>query len=213
MASAGISGTGVAVATIGGLLVYAGLRGIGPIAALQAVATGKPTTPTSAGLDLGAGPGSGTSSTAGVGVFGKTTTGAAVVAAAGKYLNDLYSQPKRTQAGYSDCSSFVDKCMLDAGVAPPGDRWANSTSYRLASTFTTIPMSQTLPGDIAVSSHHIVLITGAGGTNAIGQQNHIVNVRSGTVASLMTGQSYVCRRNAKINPIIKSPGSTPTGIK
>jgi cell wall-associated NlpC family hydrolase len=212
MASTGISGTGVAVATLGGLLVYAGMRGLNPIAALQAVASGKPAAPTGTPIDLGAG--SGTSSTAGVGPFGGTTTGNAVVAAAQKYVGDKYSQAKRTVAGYSDCSSFVDKAMLDAGIAPPYDRWANSAGYRMTVTWRTIPESQVLPGDVAVSSHHIVLVTGQGGSSAIGQQNPTVNVRTGTVANLMTGQSYIYRRNPKINVMpLKLPSSQTTGIR
>lgn len=216
MASTGISGTGVAVATLGGLLVYAGMRGINPIAALQAVASGKPTAPLASSIDLGEG--SGTSSTApsplGGATAGGSAKGSAVVAAAQKYVGDKYSQTKRTWAGYSDCSSFVDKALLDAGVAPPYDRWANSASYRMTLTWKTIPASQALPGDIAVSSHHIVLVTGQGGSSAIGQQNPTVNVRTGTVANLMTGQSYVYRRSPIINSLpLKLPANQSTGIR
>lgn len=51
-----------------------------------------------------------------------------------------------------------------------------------------------MPGDVAVSSHHMVLVTAQGGTAAIGQQNPTVNVRTGSVANLMGSQTYVYKR-------------------
>lgn len=201
MASAGISGMGVAIATAGGLFVYAGFKGIGPIAALRQVSSGTPTGVTSSALDLGVSVGTAALAQTGADAGLAAGSGATIVAAAQKYTGDKYSQIKRTQPGWSDCSSFVDKALRDAGISPPGDKWANSTMYRLSSTWRTIPASQAQPGDVAVSSHHIVLVTGAGGSSAIGQQNPRVNVRTGSVANLMTGQSYVykTRRSAGVS--------------
>lgn len=66
--------------------------------------------------------------------------------------------------------------------------------YRLASTWKTIPQSSSQPGDIAVNSRHMVLVTAAGGTAAIGQERTGVNVKTGTVAALMGGTGgYVYR--------------------
>jgi cell wall-associated NlpC family hydrolase len=183
--STGISGVAVSVATLGAVLVYAGLRGVNPAQALRDVAGGKPPpvvgTPTTiapSGADLvPAGGGSVTAS----GLRGK------VVSAAQSYSGDVYSQPKRRQAGYSDCSAFVDKALRSAGIAPPGDPWANTANYRLAGNWTTIPLSATQPGDIVVNSHHMILITGAGGSSAIGQQKTGVNVRTGPASSLISG--------------------------
>lgn len=179
----GISGLAVTFATAGGLLVYAGFRGINPIQALREISTG------AAGI---------AAKTTDLGSYQPTTAvqGAAingVSSAAAKYIADKYSQAKRTQPGWSDCSSFCDKILTDLGVPPPV-KWASTANYRISGSWITIPLSQTNPGDVAVSSHHMVMITAQGGTSAIGQQNPRVNVQTGSVASLMGSQSYVCKR-------------------
>ncbi len=182
MASAGISGVAVATATLGSVLVYAGLRGVNPVQALRDVAGGNPPpvigTPTTV-----------TPSTVGASVPAASSSGqrARVVAAAQSYSSDVYSQARRRQAGYSDCSSFVDKALRAAGIDPPGSPWANTSNFRLAGDWTTIPLAQTQPGDIVVNSHHMILITGAGGASAIGQQRTGVNVRTGPASSLISG--------------------------
>jgi cell wall-associated NlpC family hydrolase len=115
---------------------------------------------------------------------------AAVVTAAQKYVSDIYSQAKRTQTGYSDCSSFVDKALRDAGITPPST-WANTAIFRMSPEWRTIPASQVQPGDIAISAAHMVIITASGGTAGIGQQRTGVNVKTGTMATLFGSQSYV----------------------
>lgn len=183
--SAGISGVAVAVASVGGVLVYAGFRGVSPIQALRDVTSGKPApvvgNPTSVPSSASASGESG---------FGDASRGA-VVSAAQKYSGDIYNQPKRRQAGYSDCSSFVDKALKDAGIDPPSDPWATTGMYRLSSEWKTVPQSQSQPGDIAISAGHMVLVTGQGGSSGIGQQRSGVNVRTGSVASLFGKVSYV----------------------
>jgi len=132
--------------------------------------------------------GAGTGATTASGLRG------AVVAGASANSGDTYSQARRTQPGYSDCSSFVDKALHSAGIKPPGATWANTTNFRLAGDWRTIPASQAQPGDIAVSVGHMVLVTGAGGSSAIGQERTGVNVRTGSVASLFgSGTKYVYR--------------------
>jgi cell wall-associated NlpC family hydrolase len=185
MASAGVSGTAVAVATVGGVLVYAGLRGVSPLQAFRDAAGGKP--PPVVGKPTTDPVGSPISSSSG---FGDARRGA-VVAAAQKYTGDLYSQPKRTQVGYSDCSSFVDKALRDAGIKPPTTQWANTAIYRLSPEWKTIPATQAQPGDIAISAAHMVLVTAAGGTAGIGQQKTGVNVKTGSMRTLFGSQSYV----------------------
>jgi cell wall-associated NlpC family hydrolase len=172
--STGISGTAVAVATAGAVLVYAGLRGVSPLQAVRDAAGGKPP------------PVTGKPTTDPVPLSSNNAGRNAVVAAAQKYMSDKYSQLKRTQPGYSDCSSFVDKALMDAGISPPQFKWAATANYRLSTEWVNTTAASSGPGDIAVSATHMVLITGAGGSSAIGQQNPRANVRTGTVAQLMT---------------------------
>lgn len=182
MASAGISGTAVAVATVGGVLVYAGLRGVSPLQAFRDAAGGKPPPvvgkPTEAPI---------VSASSGFGDQRRSS----VVAAAQKYTKDIYSQLKRTKPGYSDCSSFVDKALIDAGIEPPGNKWANTALYRLSPEWKTITTDQVMPGDIAISAAHMVLVTAKGGTAGIGQQKTGVNVKTGTMKTLFGSQFYV----------------------
>jgi len=186
--SAGISGTAVGVATIGAVLVYAGFRGVSPLEALRNIATGKPlpvvsnpttiTPPSAAGTGGGGGSASGLSNDA---------LRNAVVAGAKTFSADQYSQAKRTQTGFSDCSSFVDKALKTAGIKPPQYEWASTANYRMSPEWVTIPFAQALPGDVAVSGSHMVLITSAGGQSAIGQQRPGRNVQTGSTKDLMSG--------------------------
>lgn len=182
--SNGISGAAVAVASFGAVLVYAGFRGVSPLQALRDVAggkpppaKGKPTSPIS------------TSPTSSSGLTDPRR--AAVVAAAQKYVKDQYSQLQRRQTGFSDCSSFVDKALKDAGIQPPGDPWANTANYRASGDWPTIEAAQVDVGDIAISISHMVLITAKGGTSGIGQQRPFVNVKTGDMRTLFGSQVYV----------------------
>lgn len=182
----GISGLAVFVSTAGAVFAYAGFRGVSPLQALREIAGGKPAPVVGKPAQIVAsGGGGGTAS--GLGDSRRST----VVAAAQKYAGDHYSQAKRTQAGYSDCSSFVDKALRDAGIKPPSTQWANTALYRLSPEWRTIPANEAQPGDIAISAAHMVLITAAGGTSGIGQQNTRDNVKTGSMATLFGSQSYV----------------------
>jgi hypothetical protein len=187
----GISGLAVAFAAVGGILVYAGYRGTNPVQALKDVSSGKPAGIASTPADVSV------SVSLGSAVAGAIpgVVGAAVSGAAQKYAGDKYSQLRRTQVGWSDCSSFCDKVLRDIGIPPPG-KWAATANYRASPNWKNIPLSETMPGDIAINSHHMVMITAAGGTAAIGQQNPRVNVRTGTVANLMSND-FVCKRYTK----------------
>lgn len=190
----GISGMAVAVATGGAILVYAGFRGVSPVQALRDISSGDPSPVVGSPTVL-----ENSSDTGDTAVMHPPVSGAgsgargAVVAAAQTYSGDTYNQPKRRISGYSDCSAFVDKALRAAGINPPSDPWATTGMYRLSNQWRTIPAAQALPGDIAVSASHMVLVTGAGGSSAIGQQRTGVNVRTGSVASLMGNQRYVYR--------------------
>lgn len=191
----GISGLAVALAAAGGILVYAGFKGLSPVGALRDVSTGKPTGVGDKSTDLGS---------FDAGAMGAAVGGAAasvaVSAVAAKYAGDKYSQAKRTQSGWSDCSSFCDKILTDMGISPP-TKWASTANYRISPNWVNVALADTKPGDIAINSHHMVMITAAGGTAAIGQQNPRVNVRTGTVKALMSND-YVCKR------YVEHPGRT-----
>lgn len=188
----GISGISVALAMAGGIFVYAGFKNQSPVAALREVSGGKPTGVPDKTTDLGMFQG-------GKAIAG-AVQGAYASAMAAKYKDDKYSQLKRTQVGWSDCSSFCDKILTDMGIAPPV-KWAATSNFRISPNWVNVPLSETKPGDIAINSHHMVMITAAGGTAAIGQQNSRVNVRTGTVADLMSND-YVCKR------YVQYPGRT-----
>lgn len=157
------------------------------LSTLLAGSTDSTTAPVVAGGATAAGTGTG----GGASSFGGR---AAVVAGAQRYRGDKYSQAKRREPGWSDCSSFVDKALKSAGINPPGNAWAITTGYMHSPDWPVIPASQAQAGDIAVNANHMVLITDAN-LNAIGQENSQVNVRVGTVANLMTntGGGYTIR--------------------
>lgn len=111
----GISGLAVAVATAGGLLVYAGFRGVSPLQALRDVSSGHP-----AGV-------AGTTAS-----FTEASLGAGTVAVASGTGPDLlaemqrigtgksYSQLKRTGPDSFDCSGLVWKAGVNLGHWGPG---------------------------------------------------------------------------------------------
>lgn len=201
MSKGGLSGVALGVMVSGGVLAYAGFADLSPLAALSQVASGKPAPVSDAGANLGADAAnavaeSDSASNAAAVALGSAIGNAglrgAVVGNASKYMGDKYSQPRRQQAGYSDCSSFVDKCLKDAGIAPPFSPWANTVNYLMSPEWKTIPQTAAQPGDIAVATGHMVLITAAGGGSAIGQENSRVNVRTGAPGNLFdASQHYV----------------------
>lgn len=181
----GISGVSVALAAAGGILIYAGFKNMSPVGALRDVSTGKPSGISNVSTDLSAGVSLAQGAVS-------VAQGAAVLSVASKYEKDKYSQARRTQTGWSDCSSFCDKILTDMGIPTPV-KWASTANFRISGSWVNIPLADTKPGDIAINSHHMVMITASGGAAAIGQQNTNVNVRTGTVKDLMSND-YVCKR-------------------
>lgn len=172
--SGGISGVGIAAMAAGGLLMYAGFRGVSPLEALRNVASGKPAPVESPGLFLSAGRAAVDASQVSVGKSNSTLVNAVM-----KYQSDRYSQARRWQPGYSDCSSFVGKGLKDIGIKPPG---ASTTfNYLTWSGMVTIPRSQAQAGDIAVSSSHMAVFID--NNRGIGQQNPRRNVQVGDMDS------------------------------
>jgi len=179
----GISGIGLAIATMGGLLVYAGFRGTNPIEALRDVASGTPAgvTAKSAGLQASAasyGSGGGGATDGSTGGAGSTS---ALVGAARKHADEKYSQAKRWQEGYSDCSSFTGKALRDVGIKPPGA--STTISYLTSPQWQKVPRATARAGDLAVTTSHMAIFTGP--DTAIGQQNPKRNVVEGGVTDVM----------------------------
>lgn len=196
----GLPGIAVGMAAAGSLLIYAGFQGTDPLNALKQIATGKP-----AGLAgkaaareaLYEGVGVGGSGTGGGGVAQASLSGAAIsgphpefVAAAERFAGDTYSQSRRWQAGYSDCSSFVGKALKACGITPPGA--STTSSYLVWRKAKPVPKSSIGAGDFLVSSGHMAIAINS--TTAIGQQRKGVNVKVAPISQIMWGQSWVALR-------------------
>lgn len=103
---------------------------------------------------------------------------------------DIYSQARRWQDGYSDCSSWIGKGMKRLGKNPGG---STTLTFLSSSDWGTVSRDKIGPGDIAVNTSHCVVITGSNG--AVGQQRPGRNVQIGTIDDLMSGTgSYVFKR-------------------
>lgn len=183
---AGISGVGVGVASAGALLIYAGLKGTNPLTALRDIAGGRP-----AGIPNT--PGSRSSSGPADIPGGPALTGGAVgypplLQSVESFRADHYSQAKRWQPGFSDCSSFVGKGFKALGITPPGA--STTLDYLTWKSLRKLP-SELLagPGDLLISTSHMAVVINRG--SAIGQQNPTRNVATGTWQDIMFGsQGY-----------------------
>lgn len=180
MADSGISGLGVSIIGVGGLLIYAGIRGVTPLQALRDATSGKP-------IGIPNTPGSGVALSA-----QSSDIGAAALAAAAAFSADKYSQLKRTQPGFSDCSSFVCKAFHAVGVAKPDGltEWPTTGMFAESTWWKTTSFFASKPGDIAViPGKHMCFVSGANGVQGLGQQNPSSNVHTGTIADLFSGVS------------------------
>lgn len=218
MAAAGtqISSLHLAVAAGGGVLLYAALRGVSPVQALRDITSGQPpavstegktVTGTAAGavaggligdavdnLDWRYVPG-GYGTTPWKGVYGRAKVPVALqrpvtfVAALQTHATEKYSQTSRWKRGYSDCSSFTGKGLLDVGIEPPG----NSITTDYLSSGQWVKVTSPRMGDVAVNNRHMAVFLD--GSNGIGQQNSRTNVRRDTMDNLMANSgSWEIRR-------------------
>lgn len=182
-----ISGTAVAVAIGGAVLIYAGLRGSTPLQALRDVTSGRPPAVRTGTADLDP-----SLERAGH-LSGRALggPGARLVAAAEQFTGDRYSQVRRWQVGWSDCSSFVGKSLKAVGITPPGASiCVNYLTWRGARK---VARSEVTTGDLIVNAAHMVLATS--NTHAVGQQNPRDNVQRDKIESLMWGTGpFVCLR-------------------
>lgn len=189
-----ISGTGVAMATAGGVLVYAGLKHESPLAALREIMSGHPSPVASSSAYQATQSSDAGASAAYVPSGDPAPSGGALpqlVNAAYTFQGDKYSQARRWQNGYSDCSSFVGKAFRAIGITPPGA--STTASYLSWGMLTKIPMGSVGAGDLLCNATHVVIAIN--GSTAIGQENPRVNVQVGPISSLMAGTgAYVALR-------------------
>lgn len=169
---------GVAIATGGALLLYAAFTDQNPLEALREIASGAPAgVPEKAPPYVKGSSGAGQASFVGQGPFPQLAQ--AVQAFAG----DIYSQARRWQPGYSDCSSFVGKGLKALGVSPPGP--STTLAYLASRSWRRVSRGEAGAGDVAVNTGHMIVFTGP--NSAIGQQRRGRNVQRGTPESLMSG--------------------------
>lgn len=189
--SQGISGLSVAVVTAGAIFAYSGFRGSSPRDVLRSLSSGSaPSVSRTASYDTS----NSTVSTPGITNAGYTTsgsTGTKLLSALGQYQGDQYSQAKRAQPGFSDCSSWIGKGLRDIGVKVPGGL-PITTFYMVWTGLVTIPKNQIQAGDILVSPTHMAIATGS--TSAVGQQNSTDNVKADSIANIMYGTTWIARR-------------------
>lgn len=148
----GISGSGVAVTAIGGLLLWSALKGAKPTEALRSLITGNaptgtnehPITPITYANEQAAATGSAAS------LGGASASAAAIISAA----STKQGQPYAFGAGhsgnpcaskYTDCSSYVS-CVLNMVGVMKG----SMTTGGLAKIGVGVSYAQRLPGDLIV---------------------------------------------------------------
>lgn len=171
----------MALAATGGILVYAGLADLSPLAALKQVTSGRPAPVRSKVPDVSA-----TVGGLGVNVAGGVSAalgGNKLVAATAAFAHDRYSQTRRWEVGFSDCSSFVGKAFKAVGIAPPG--FSTTWEYLAWPKLFGIKAGQEAAGDLVVTTGHMIMVTGPG--QGIGQQNTTDNVMSGPISALIGG--------------------------
>lgn len=188
-----ISALHLAIAAGGGVLLYAGLRGVSPLQALKDVTSGAPPAVSTEGKTITRSDGSAdpsyvpgaSGSTPWKGVYRKAKTPkalqrpSALIAAANTHAGDKYSQSARWGKGTDDCASFIGKSLLDVGIEPPGS--SVTSDYLTSGQWVTVGSPRA--GDVAVNAQHMVLCTD--GSHGIGQQNPKRNVQRDTLDNLM----------------------------
>lgn len=195
---AGISGVGVGIASGGALLIYAGLSGTNPLTALRSIASGSPTA-----ISNSSGTRTATINGGSGGLLGKVprTGYPPLLQAVTAFDGDHYSQAKRWDPGFSDCSSYVGKGFKSIGVTPPG---ASTTLEYLAwSMLKKITQFEAGPGDLLISTSHMAVVVDS--THAKGQQNSKRNVQTDTWKNIMAGSvSYGFYRYTPANATVST---------
>lgn len=189
-----ISSLHLSIAAGGGVLLYAALRGVSPLVALKDITSGAPPAVSTKGKVIEGSDGSidpdfvpggfGTADWKG-GAYKRAKVPKqfhkplVFVAAANAHSAEKYSQQQRWARGFSDCSSFVGKALLDIGIEPPGG--STTTSFMGSGQWSKVTSPRT--GDVAVNGKHMIVCTS--GSHGIGQQNGRRNVARDTIDNLM----------------------------
>jgi hypothetical protein len=161
-----ISGASVAYATIGGIVLYSGIKGATIADTVRAALTGNLTVTNTEPIESLSNPNATAMAT---GRVVGTASGAAIANYALRYSGHAYvygGSPGPSAENPWDCSSFVSWVLNGVGLAIPGGSWATVTSngtkhgptttdYLLWSGATTIPVAYASAGCLAVWSTHI----------------------------------------------------------
>lgn len=148
-----ISGTGIAVVTSGSLFIYAGLRGLSPLAALKDITSGnfQPLLP---GSGSAAATG-GTSASAAVGVSAGDGSLLSTAVALGTAAGNTYQWGATGPDAY-DCSGLVWTAMKQLGYT--GRRF-NTATFALSKAGTRVATPAT--GDVVLwTGHHMGIVSG-----------------------------------------------------
>ena len=204
----GLSGSGLALATAGGVVLWAGLAGVSPVSIVKSVGSGKaPPAPDLSSLASGllsgslfktlasgssSGSGAGASASGASAVFGGSALGNQIATDALKYVGTPYVYGGNTPSGW-DCSGFVNWVLgRDLGLSLPNSRPTSETYYTW-SGLETVATADAQAGDLACWLTHIVICTSP--TEGVGAETEGVGTVTGTLTNMGPGgETFVIRR-------------------
>jgi cell wall-associated NlpC family hydrolase len=215
--ASGISGTGLALATAGGIMLWAGLSGASPLTILKTVGSGKAPPPADVGTllselgsDLFSGLGSAIGSALGVsnntgssGSSGSGTVnasvgtgsalGVAIANDAVKYVGTKYVYAGNTPATGWDCSGMVNYVLhTDLGYTIPNSR-PTSEDYLTWKGATTVATADAQPGDLVCWLTHIIIAIS--NTEGVGAENPTKGTVTGAFNDMGPGgETFIIRR-------------------
>lgn len=185
-----ISGTAVATATIGGVLIYAALRNVTPLQALRDILSGN-VAAVPEGKGLAEIPIAGAAGGIADAAAGSITGGSAIVTAARKYIGVPYRWGGSTPSSGFDCSGLVTYVLHhDLGINLPSNTHTTSGQFLTWSGATTVSAGSRAPGDLVCWGGHIAIYSG--GDKMIEAPSAGKNVRE---TALRTGGAIFRRVN------------------
>jgi hypothetical protein len=211
MASGGISGAGLALATGGGILLWSGLSGATPISILKTVAGGKAPPPINVGSplklledalgsvfsgftsSLGAGVQGGLSALTGVS-YSATDLGTRIASSAASYVGKVpYKWGGADPSGW-DCSGMATYVLHHAcGLNLPSNTHTVTSEFYVWSGATTVPVSQAQPGDLICWLTHVAIAISP--TECVGAENPSIGTTVGTFQNMGPGgETFIVRR-------------------